>query len=99
MSDSIGKFERLTGIQPLTNNGESPKLKQTGKNDFANLLKSALDHVNKVEQEANVKTEKLATNEIQDLHDVMISAQKASITVETAVQIQQKVIDAYNEMM
>lgn len=66
---------------------------------FSNILKSAIEHVNKVEQEADLKTEKLVTNKIEDLHDVMISAQKASITIETAVQIQQKVIDAYNEMM
>ncbi|MFB4475749.1 flagellar hook-basal body complex protein FliE, partial [Oceanobacillus caeni] len=44
-------------------------------------------------------TEALASGNIDDLHDVMITAQKASITLETTVQIQKKVIDAYNEIM
>lgn len=69
------------------------------KTDFAQVLKNALNHVNKLQHESNYKRELLTYGKIDDLHDVMITAQKASITVETAVQIQQKVIDAYNEMM
>lgn len=68
-------------------------------NKFSNILKSAIDHVNQIEHEANLKTKQLATNKTGDLHDVMITAQKASITVEAAVQVQQKAIDAYNELM
>ncbi len=44
-------------------------------------------------------TNMLATGKLKDLHNVMITAQKASITLEMTVQIQQKVIDAYNEIM
>lgn len=66
---------------------------------FAEVLKNALNHVNQLQHEANVKRELLTYGQIDDLHDVMITAQKAAITIEATVQIQQKVIDAYNEMM
>lgn len=73
--------------------------KQAEQIKFADILKSALNKVNEVEHESNLKTNALAQGKIDDLHDVMITAQKAAITVETTVQIQQKVIDTYNEMM
>ncbi|GGH69490.1 hypothetical protein GCM10010978_03540 [Compostibacillus humi] len=72
---------------------------QKAHQSFADTLKNAIDHVNKTQILSDKKTEALASGNIDDLHDVMITAQKASITLETAVQIQRKVIDAYNEMM
>lgn len=67
--------------------------------DFADTLKSAIEGVNKSQITSNQKTEALAHGKIDNLHDVMIAAQKASITLETSVQVQRKVIDAYNEIM
>lgn len=67
--------------------------------DFSNMLKDAIEQVNDTQVASGIKTEALAKGQIDDLHDVMITAQKASITLETSVQIQRKVIDAYNEIM
>lgn len=66
---------------------------------FADSLKGAIENLNEIQMESDSKTEALATGNIDDLHDVMITAQKASITLETTVQVQKKVIDAYNEIM
>lgn len=67
--------------------------------NFAETLKGAIDNLNSVQMESDNKTEALANGNIDDLHEVMITAQKASITLETTVQMQKKVIDAYNEIM
>jgi len=98
LSESI---QSVTNLLPTRQLHQPTSIKeQVGNNtDFTSVLKGAMDHVSKAEQESNRKTELLVQGEIDDLHDVMITAQKASITVETAVQIQQKVIDIYNEMM
>lgn len=66
---------------------------------FADTLKGAIEHLNNVQNQSDQKTRELATGQVDDLHDVMITSQKASITLETTVQIQQKVIDAYNRIM
>ncbi|MGJ9458854.1 flagellar hook-basal body complex protein FliE [Oceanobacillus sp. CF4.6] len=66
---------------------------------FADSLKGAVENLNTIQMESDSKTEGLANGNIDDLHDVMITAQKASITLETTVQVQKKVIDAYNEIM
>lgn len=66
---------------------------------FKDVLKKSLENVNHAQHQSKEKTRQLALGEMDQLHDVMIAAEKASITLEAAVQIQRKVIDAYNEVM
>ncbi|WP_245831054.1 flagellar hook-basal body complex protein FliE [Sediminibacillus massiliensis] len=68
-------------------------------NEFAASLKNAIDGLNRTQLESDKKTNALANGEINDLHDVMITAQKASVTLNTAVELQKKAIDAYNEII
>ncbi|UOQ47881.1 flagellar hook-basal body complex protein FliE [Gracilibacillus caseinilyticus] len=67
--------------------------------NFADNLKQAVESINQAQVESDKKTQALANGEIDDLHDVMITAQKASIMLQTGVQVQKKVVDAYNEVM
>lgn len=67
--------------------------------NFSNSLKGAIEQLNNVQMESDKKTQALASGQIDNLHDVMITAQKASVTLQTAVEIQRKAIDAYNEIM
>ncbi|MFG6115123.1 flagellar hook-basal body complex protein FliE [Halobacillus sp. MO56] len=67
--------------------------------NFAADLKQAIADVNHSQKLSDQKTEALAKGEIDDLHDVMITAQKASVTLQTSVEVQNKVIDAYREIM
>lgn len=66
---------------------------------FSNQLKTAIEQLNASQVKSDIKTEALVNGEIDDLHDVMITAQKASITLNTAVEIRSKALDAYNEIM
>ncbi|MCZ0702558.1 flagellar hook-basal body complex protein FliE [Natronobacillus azotifigens] len=66
---------------------------------FSNQLKNAIEQLNQSQIASEQKTIALVNGEIDDLHDVMITAQKASITMNMAVEMQSKVIDAYNEIM
>ena len=66
---------------------------------FADTLKSAIENVNKAQVASDKQTQRLAAGKTDNLHDVMITAQKASITLEMTVQVQRKAIDAYIEMM
>lgn len=67
--------------------------------NFAKHLKSAIEQVNNQLNLSEQKTKAFAKGDITDLHDMMITAQKANVTLETAVQIQKRAIDAYNEIM
>lgn len=88
-------------FKPQDNQSMTSPAHSSGKNQgqFSNILKETIADVNESQIISDQKTETMARGEIDDLHDVMISAQKASISLETTVQVQKKVIDAYNEIM
>ena len=68
--------------------------------DFGQVLKTALDQVNGAQQEANqlaMQFELGAAN--TDLHDVMISLQKANVSFQAMVQVRNKLVSAYHDIM
>ncbi|MFD2638269.1 flagellar hook-basal body complex protein FliE [Piscibacillus salipiscarius] len=66
---------------------------------FATALKDAINEVNNLQTVSDQKTNALVSGDINDLHEVMIASQKASVAMQTATQIQSKAIDAYKEIM
>lgn len=67
--------------------------------DFKNILMDALDEVNSAEKTAQAIDEKLAIGDVDNIHELRIEAMKADITLNMAVEVRNKVIDAYNEIM
>jgi flagellar hook-basal body complex protein FliE len=66
---------------------------------FASFLEDSLNKVNEAQVQSDVATEKLANGEKIDLHEVMIISQKASVTLQATLEIRNKVIEAYQEVM
>lgn len=85
-------------MQPL-NTGNSIKSTGDVQSKFANFLKDSINQVNEAGIESNEMTNKLVKGENVDLHNVMIAAEKSNIMLQTTMEIRNKVIDAYQEMM
>lgn len=66
---------------------------------FSGYLKGALEEVDKLQKESDSSAVALATGEMQNLHQVMIDAQKAEIALQFTIQVRNKVIEAYQEIM
>lgn len=66
---------------------------------FSVFLKQSIDEVNKAQIQSDAVTEKMALGENVDLHTVMITSQKASIMMQTTIEIRNKAVEAYQEMM
>jgi flagellar hook-basal body complex protein FliE len=68
--------------------------------DFAALLKTTLDQVNQAQREAKALTRQFEEGAPGvDLHDVMISLQKANLSFQTMVQVRNKLVSAYQEII
>ncbi|MGN7407542.1 flagellar hook-basal body complex protein FliE [Sporosarcina sp. SAFN-010] len=67
--------------------------------NFGSFLKDAIQDVNSAQVQSDVMTEKLVRGEDVDLHNVMITAQKASVALNATMEIRNKVIEAYQEVM
>ncbi|MDN5293726.1 MAG: flagellar hook-basal body complex protein FliE [Eubacteriales bacterium] len=79
--------------------GTERKEEQRGQLPFADVLKDAVAKVNDYQLQAEEMAQKLATGEIEDIHQVMIAAEKASLSLQLAVQARNKIVDAYQEIM
>ena len=72
----------------------------TGGVDFANVLKSSLDGVNQAQHQAeDLQKAFVLGDDKVSLSDTMIAMQKANISFQTAVQVRNKVVAAYNDIM
>lgn len=68
--------------------------------DFALILQSSIDKVNQTQQGANQMAEKLAAGDTsQNLHEVMIALQSASVSFQEMVQVRNKLVTAYQDVM
>ncbi len=66
---------------------------------FKNYLVDAIHKVNDLEQNANEYSIKLASGELDNIHEAMIASQKAEIASQFMIEIRNKVLDAYKEIM
>lgn len=66
---------------------------------FGQYLTEALNKVNALQKAADNSAMALATGEIQNLHQVTIDSLKAEIALQFTLQIRNKVIEAYQEIM
>ena len=66
---------------------------------FGETLQKAITDVNTLQSEAGKAVEKMVGGEAVDLHDVMIAVEKARTSFDLLMEIRNKTIDAYREIM
>ncbi len=93
---------QLKAAEARMQGGVNPfKTSQTAeKADFASALKTSLDQVNNVQTKADQLGQRfVAGDDTVNLSDVMISMQKANISMQATVQVRNKLVAAYQEIM
>lgn len=94
-------FPNVSKVLPI-NNHEAKTSSLTpyeAQKSFASVLKQSIEKVNEAQIQSDVMTDKLAKGENVDLHQVMIASQKASVTLQATMEIRNKVVEAYQEVM
>lgn len=71
----------------------------SGEKSFGQILSDALGQVNKLQNDAEQASLNLAAGKIQDLSEVVIATEKATIALQLTMQVRNKIVDAYTEMM
>ena len=72
----------------------------SGAVDFASVLKSSLDGVAQAQNQAtSMQNAFVMGDDKVSLSDTMIAMQKANISLQATVQVRNKVVSAYNEIM
>ncbi|MFQ5559130.1 MAG: flagellar hook-basal body complex protein FliE [Nitrospinota bacterium] len=66
---------------------------------FLETLGESIDEVNSLQLEAGKAAQELAIGESDNIHDVMIAMEKASVSFRMMAQVRNKVLEAYQEVM
>ena len=72
---------------------------KNNKNDFEKMLSESIKETNNLQLQANRAIEELATGRSESIHETMIAIEKATISFQMMMQIRNKIIDAYKEMI
>jgi flagellar hook-basal body complex protein FliE len=77
----------------------TPESTNPSHKSFGDTLTEAVDKVNTLQKDADVKMQKVASGESTNISEVMIAAERADIALKLMMSVRNKVIDAYQEVM
>lgn len=88
-------LDRLSGSEKI---GTAHKITDTGQAAFGTLFKDALNQLTETQVGADRSMQAMIMGEDVAMHEVMIQATEAQLSLELAVQVRNKCIEAFNEM-
>src|SRR5258708_4318042 len=71
----------------------------SGDTSFGDLLNSAISETSKLQTQSAQEVQKLMTGEVQDVHTALIAVQKADLSFQMMMQVKNKLMAAYDEVM
>lgn len=88
------------GLKPA---GVSPEKKdverQSVNSSFGSVLKDAIQDINKLQNDADKTIAKVQLEDASSIHEAMIALEKAGISFQVMMQVRNKILDAYQEVM
>jgi flagellar hook-basal body complex protein FliE len=69
------------------------------KGDFKNLLTESMGEVQRLQNEADTAIKQVVSGEIRDVTDAMVAVEKADVAFQTMMQVRNKMVAAYEEII
>jgi len=85
-------------LNPITNLNKTELTQGTGSN-FEKTLGEALNKVNDLQVASAELDGKLASGKLEYLHQAMIMSEKASLALQLTLQLRNKALESYQEVM
>lgn len=98
----MGNIDAIRAIGSAGSNGpvrSIQKPSETNGPNFKETLASFLKDVNSMQNQADVSIQKMVTGEITDVHQVMNAAEEAKTAFNMMMEMRNKVMTAYDEVM
>lgn len=87
---------RTGAVAPGVQTGATTATEKTG---FSKVLSQAVSEINGKMQTAQAEQTKVLTGESTNLHQAMISMQEANVAFSLMVEVRNKLVESYQEMM
>ncbi|RKX24959.1 MAG: flagellar hook-basal body complex protein FliE [Candidatus Zixiibacteriota bacterium] len=89
-----GLIEQVGGQQ-----GSSPQKQIVGETRFSDMMTDLIDSVNNLQKESAHAQEAFLAGEPVELHQVMIKAEEAGVSMDLLLEIRNKLLVAYQEII
>jgi flagellar hook-basal body complex protein FliE len=95
-----GNFSTINNVLDQSVNDKSSILdtNNDSSTSFIDTLKAKLNDVNDSQVAAEDKTAAFVSGDDTNIHDVMIATEEAKMSLELAIQVRNKLVDAYQEL-
>jgi len=70
-----------------------------GADTFSTVLKDSINKVNTLQTDADKAIEGLASGQVNNVHETMIAIEKANLSFNMMLQVRNKLLSAYEEVM
>jgi flagellar hook-basal body complex protein FliE len=77
----------------------TPSTALRGADEFGKTLTQAVGTLDRLQQEADSGALRIAAGESVELHEVLLAQDRASLNMQLAVQVRNKMVEAYQEVM
>lgn len=78
---------------------DKKSLKDKSDASFGDMLKNHLQDINRLQKEAHKAVENISIGNGKNIHETMIALEKADISFKLMMQIRDKIVKAYEEIM
>ena len=92
-------IEQNNALQQANKPKQGEETTKTGATSFGAQMKDALEQVNTLQQESSAARTDYELGRTTDIASVMLSKQKASIGFEATLQVRNKLLSAYKDIM
>jgi flagellar hook-basal body complex protein FliE len=98
-NSALQRAAGLDGANPVAPGGPAGAAGASSPPDFAAAMRGALNQVNASDARANAMSEAYERGETTDIAAVMLSRQQASIGFEATLQVRNRLLTAYKDIM
>jgi len=90
----------ISNIAPIRIPEQSALIKSPSPSEgFQAILSRNINEIESLNQDATAAVQKFLTGENEELHTVALATQKAELAFDLGLQVRNKVVDAYQEIM
>ena len=89
-------------MQEMSNNGmQMPTAvgKAGEATSFSELLRNSVEQVNQMQSEADTAIKEMVAGRSKNIHETMLAVERADVSLKMMMQVRNKIIDAYKEVM
>ncbi len=77
----------------------APKEEGVGGKTFTDILKDSMDQVNTQQVQADTAIKELVAGRSKNIHETMLTIERADTSLKMMMQVRNKILDAYKEVM